>query len=55
VTNTPWNERHHYVLDLQDQQQARRFESRHHKELHVSPFFTMDMEYRWRLSEPAAG
>jgi uncharacterized protein len=52
VTNTPWNERHHYVLDLRDQQPARRFESRHDKELHVSPFFTMDLEYRWRLSEP---
>jgi DUF1365 family protein len=52
VTNTPWNERHHYVLDLRGQSSAPCLETRHRKELHVSPFFTMDLEYRWRLSAP---
>lgn len=51
VTNTPWNERHSYVLDLRNQD-GNEFESRHPKELHVSPFFTMEMQYRWRLTTP---
>lgn len=52
VTNTPWNERHCYMLDLRGQRGARQQHSSHHKELHVSPFFTMDMDYRWRLTTP---
>ena len=26
----------------------------HAKEFHVSPFMGMDMEYRWRLTEPGS-
>ncbi|GAB4158658.1 MAG: DUF1365 domain-containing protein [Planctomycetaceae bacterium] len=47
VNNTPWNERHCYVLQTPM--------DRHivtQKEFHVSPFMGMDMEYRWRLSLP---
>jgi DUF1365 family protein len=53
VTNTPWNERHCYVLD-RGQALARgpwlRF--RTPKALHVSPFLPMDLQYEWRLREP---
>ena len=44
ITNTPWNERHTYVLAGR----AARFR----KEFHVSPFWDMDHEYRWRLGAP---
>ncbi len=55
VNNTPWNERHCYVLwsgnrlaDVGSLQFA------HAKDFHVSPFMGMDMEYRWRLTEPGS-
>jgi DUF1365 family protein len=44
VTNTPWGERHAYVSD--------QLTSRHRKELHVSPFWSMDMDYEWRIGAP---
>ena len=54
ITNTPWKERHDYVLDLRaapeqaDGLRHRRFE----KEFHVSPFFDMDHEYDWAFGVP---
>lgn len=50
VTNTPWRERHAYVLEINDgpEGQALRFS----KELHVSPFMEMDMDYIWQGSIP---
>jgi len=53
VTNTPWGERKCYVLpgdslaSAPDQPPLRI-----RKELHVSPFMPMDMEYGWRLAAP---
>lgn len=44
VTNTPWGERHAYVLDPAGGRVA--------KELHVSPLMGMDQEYAFRLTEP---
>jgi len=44
VTNTPWGERHTYVL--------RGTSGATEKRLHVSPFLDMDGEYAWRVSEP---
>ncbi|WP_395949580.1 DUF1365 domain-containing protein [Aeromonas mytilicola subsp. aquatica] len=46
VSNTPWNERHYYLLDLaalapQD------------KDFHVSPFMGLAMRYHWRIRAPA--
>ncbi len=49
VSNTPWNERHHYVLELR---QSRGAELTQSKEFHVSPFMSMNQDYRWRLSVP---
>jgi len=49
VSNTPWNERHEYVVDLQVDSNDR---PRTAKSFHVSPFMGMDMEYRWRVGVP---
>jgi uncharacterized protein len=49
VTNTPWGERHAYVLaDARGGVLRGRFA----KELHVSPFMGMDHVYEARASEP---
>lgn len=53
VNNTPWGERHCYVIDspVSDATGASRT-LWNDKEFHVSPFMPMNMRYRWRLSEP---
>jgi DUF1365 family protein len=51
VTNTPWGERHAYVLTDGPAGSAGR--SRFRKALHVSPFMPMGQEYRWRIEAPA--
>jgi len=54
VTNTPWNERHSYVLGREaDEGGARVHRYRLAKEFHVSPFMDMDLSYDWRFSQPA--
>ena len=51
VTNTPWKERHQYVLAVTDDNaRPKRFEFA--KDFHVSPFLPMDMLYQWRFSIP---
>ncbi|MGI9454988.1 MAG: DUF1365 domain-containing protein [Aeoliella sp.] len=50
VTNTPWGERHHYVVPCQPDQSVQRYQCQ--KKLHVSPFLPMELEYYWRLSKP---
>ncbi len=55
VTNTPWGERHSYVLDdarASDHGSARVLEGEHDKRLHVSPLMGMEQRYRWSVSEP---
>ncbi|RYY75142.1 MAG: DUF1365 domain-containing protein [Gammaproteobacteria bacterium] len=51
VNNTPWDERHAYVLTGSD------FSTRQHvrfqKKLHVSPFNPMDMDYNWQSTTPS--
>lgn len=47
VSNTPWNERHVYVLDCRGQSSPYRLEC--DKSFHVSPFLPMDMRYRFRF------
>ena len=51
VTNTPWGERHHYVLDLTTYRENEIVEFE--KKMHVSPFMPMDRNYRWRGSVPS--
>jgi uncharacterized protein len=52
ITNTPWGERHAYVIDSEDLQEGALLRSQFHKEFHVSPFFDMDQVYDWRFSTP---
>jgi hypothetical protein len=54
VSNTPWNERHLYMLHQGNQLPANRVLRYHHpKSFHVSPFMGMDATYDWRLNTPA--
>lgn len=52
VTNTPWGERHAYVV-AGEGKADHVLESRQQKALHVSPFMAMEMQYRWRVATPA--
>jgi len=53
VNNTPWGERHCYVLSAgQDQGQAGHRRFRPLKRMHVSPFMPMDVDYDWRFAAP---
>jgi DUF1365 family protein len=50
VTNTPWGQRHAYVLSADESGGPLLGSS--DKELHVSPFMGMDYSYEWRVTEP---
>jgi DUF1365 family protein len=53
VTNTPWGERHAYVLSPDDGRPGSSImRGRFEKEFHVSPFMGMDHTYAWRLTMP---
>lgn len=54
ITNTPWGERHAYVLDARDARDTGEVRARFAKAFHVSPFLDMDLEYDWRFSVPGA-
>lgn len=49
VTNTPWGERHSYVIPASAQGPTT---SRFAKDHHVSPFLPMAMTYHWRSNLP---
>ena len=53
VNNTPWGERHCYVLP-QSLNKGTNSTKRYfpEKEMHVSPFMGMDVEYDWRFNTP---
>lgn len=53
VNNTPWGERHCYVLPRNEatlRGPSQQFEL--DKVFHVSPFLPMETRYQWRFSEP---
>ncbi|MDH3285872.1 MAG: DUF1365 domain-containing protein [Acidobacteriota bacterium] len=53
VSNTPWNERHMYVLGAPDHATPGAWvRERGRKELHVSPFMGMSQTYDWSVSHP---
>jgi uncharacterized protein len=60
VTNTPWHERHAYVLAAGDEDgrmldgSSCMLDGGFDKALHVSPFMAMDHTYRVRASAPGA-
>jgi len=51
VTNTPWGERHSYVLPVTESSDP--FQTEFAKELHVSPFHGMNQRYRWLSTTPS--
>lgn len=66
ITNTPWDERHAYVLPVselarqysaEDKRYVEKGKGKHQfefqKAFHVSPFNPMNMDYRWVFSNPA--
>jgi len=57
ITNTPWKERHAYVLTVADAARGagRAWRFSFQKQFHVSPFMPMDMHYQWYFGEPANG
>lgn len=48
ITNTPWGERHAYVLAGSGNDASMSFD----KVFHVSPFLPMDQRYHWQLFAP---
>jgi len=56
ITNTPWRERHAYVLDVRAGEAAPEdggsWTWRFDKDFHVSPFHDMDQRYEWRFGLP---
>jgi DUF1365 family protein len=52
ITNTPWNERHSYVIDARHADPAGRINASFNKEFHVSPFMPMDQRYDWTFTQP---
>ena len=68
VNNTPWGERHCYVIDARadfatedsaalpgapaGRDTSRLIRAQHRKEFHVSPFMPMDFTYLWRITPP---
>lgn len=57
INNTPWNERHCYVLNAKTAQQESSdtaFQSTFKKNFHVSPFMAMNQTYDWSFSRPSS-
>ena len=53
VNNTPWGERHLYVLPGKDNvADGRHMRFKREKQFHVSPFMPMDIQYDWLFSAP---
>jgi DUF1365 family protein len=48
VSNTPWHERHYYLLDITDKHKRNVC----NKAFHVSPFMPLNMQYHWRVTAP---
>ena len=49
VTNTPWSEKHNYILKVSNQRSKETYRFQFKKELHVSPFMSMNYEYFFHL------
>jgi len=52
ITNTPWRERHSYVLPVQPQDPDDPMQFSLVKRFHVSPFMPLALGYRWHFSAP---
>lgn len=53
ITNTPWDERHAYVLPAsQSMAGDGKFQFSFDKQFHVSPFMPMNIRYQWFFTSP---
>ena len=52
ITNTPWGERHSYVLDCRPQNDEKHWHFDFEKRFHVSPFMPMKQSYAWHFATP---
>lgn len=53
ITNTPWKERHTYVLPVSmSTAHGAKLRFRFGKSFHVSPFMPMEIDYDWRFTPP---
>ena len=53
ITNTPWRERHSYVLPVQAEvAPGTSLQFYFAKRFHVSPFMPMDVDYHWQFTQP---
>jgi DUF1365 family protein len=52
VTNTPWGERHSYVLDGRARNPSGAIQAELEKRMHVSPFQPMEQTYQISVTEP---
>ena len=48
VSNTPWNQRHYYLIKM-DESDTLKTE----KQFHVSPFMNLEMNYFWKFNAPS--
>ncbi|WP_372017434.1 DUF1365 domain-containing protein [Pseudoxanthomonas sp. 10H] len=56
ITNTPWAERHAYVLPVaRAERRGPALQWRFDKAFHVSPFIGMARRYEWRFTVPGEG
>jgi len=54
IHNTPWGERHCYVITPSHGYEGKNgFPAEHPKDFHVSPFMPMDLMYHWHFMAPA--
>jgi uncharacterized protein len=54
ITNTPWRERHCYVLPVTTaQRNGNHLIWEFDKQFHVSPFMPMNQHYHWQIDTPA--
>ena len=52
ITNTPWKERHSYVLDCGRESAQTPYRFAFSKDFHVSPFMPMEIECDWVFGRP---
>ncbi len=52
VSNTPWGEKHCYVLSAESNRSEKYYHYAFQKAFHVSPFLPMDLSYKCRLAPP---
>ena len=52
VSNTPWNERHYYLIDMKLFGNDQESPVTSDKAFHVSPFMDLAMAYHWRIKPP---